>query len=119
MSVATRMRVRDAALTDAAVMRAVGRIRLVACPTAARVVLSLAWAGEMNVGMLADAAGCSRGNISRYLANLTAEGLVDRRTAGAFRLYRCTNLGRSVVKVLRTLVASDTVVRVTAPEPVE
>ncbi|HEY9026249.1 MAG TPA: metalloregulator ArsR/SmtB family transcription factor [Burkholderiaceae bacterium] len=51
-------------------------------------ILNVLRSGERNVGELAEACGFTSANVSRHLAVLTQQGLVDRESRGTAAYYR-------------------------------
>lgn len=51
-------------------------------------IMNLLRDGELNVGEIADACGCSSANVSRHLTLLMRHGLVDREARGTTVYYR-------------------------------
>jgi DNA-binding transcriptional ArsR family regulator len=51
-------------------------------------ILNLLRQGEHNVGELAELCGCTSANVSRHLALLTRQGLVERTSRGTSVYYR-------------------------------
>lgn len=74
-------------MTDALVERVARRLSAIGDPTRIR-LLSALRTGEASVGELTEAAGTTQQNVSRHLALLHAEGILDRRRDGNFVRYR-------------------------------
>ena len=91
----------DEPLADAVVDTAVGYLDMLAEPTRLRLLWALR-GGELGVGALADAAGCTPTAASQHLAKLRLSGLVDQRADGRARLYRLkgTHILRLVEEVV-------------------
>ena len=51
-------------------------------------IMNLLREGELNVGEIAEACGCSSANVSRHLTLLMRHGLVDREARGTTVYYR-------------------------------
>jgi len=74
-------------LTDEALELVATRFRALSDPKRLR-VLNLLMQGESSVQDLADAAGLEQPSVSRHLAHLRNEGIVQRRADGNRAIYR-------------------------------
>lgn len=76
-------------------------------------IVNLLRNGELNVGEIAEACGCSAANVSRHLSHLMRQGLVEREARGTTVYYRiaddsvyalcdlvCNNIARQLNKTL-------------------
>ncbi len=74
-------------LADEALELVAARFRALGDPRRLR-ILNLLMQGESSVQDLADTAGLEQSSVSRHLAQLRTEGIVQRRTEGNRAIYR-------------------------------
>ncbi len=75
-------------LPDQLLDRVAHRLAVLGQPVRIRMLVQLAAVGEVSVQVLADAVGATQQNVSRHLALLRADGLVEARPNGRQVLYR-------------------------------
>ncbi len=73
-------------LTDEALALVAARFRVLSDPKRLR-ILNLLMQGESSVQDLTDAAGLEQPSVSRHLAQLRSEGIVQRRAEGNRAIY--------------------------------
>lgn len=76
---------------DAILGEVAERFRLLGDGTRLRMLRVLAQRGEVAVGELAKAVGCSQANVSKHLRLLAAARMVRRRAEGTMAYYRLTD----------------------------
>ncbi len=99
-------------LTPEALQQVAQYFQTLAEPTRLHIV-NLLRKGELNVGEIADACGCSAANVSRHLSHLMRHGLVEREARGTTVYYRiadesvyalcdlvCNNIARQLEKAV-------------------
>ena len=74
-------------LTDEALKLVAARFRALSDPTRLRILNTL-MQGESSVQDLAETTGVEQPNVSRHLAHLRTEGIVERRPEGNRAIYR-------------------------------
>jgi ArsR family transcriptional regulator len=74
-------------LSDQALRLVAARFRVLSDPNRLR-ILNRLMTGELGVGELLEATGLEQSNVSRHLAVLRREGLVERRADGNRAVYR-------------------------------
>ncbi len=99
-------------LTPEALQQVALYFQTLAEPTRLQIV-NLLRNGERNVGEIAEACGCSAANVSRHLAHLMRQGMVEREARGTTVYYRiaddsvyalcdlvCNNIARQLDKAV-------------------
>lgn len=81
---------KHAVLTDEALELVAARFRALSDPTRLRVLNTL-MQGESSVQDLAETTGSEQPNVSRHLAHLRREGIVERRPEGNRAIYRISD----------------------------
>lgn len=75
-------------IPDEALAFMAGKFRMLADPTRLVILRTLMDEGEQRVGRVVEATGSTFANVSKHLKLLTAAGLIARRKAGLYVLYR-------------------------------